>query len=250
MTNPGHIVGFLLIRQLYTTLPKGPQLAYSHDYRRVMTIVPNLQEATTSDSDSERTLYDRPNRTSRTDRAESGHDSSEIFFPYTAPFSSIVPALTSFTKQPQVTSFQPLKETKWQRPPFLPTLNSHPRLVYPIVVLTLLSAGLITGLVVFVIHQNHILVGEESSPDNEGKDDGQELSPLILFIDASPQYNRNNLHPFTAHLSFLHQIPSPPSPIIYHPYRQSIRLPPWMVSYNSTQFTYLRRSCNWRQRYH
>lgn len=185
MTNPGHIVGFLLIRQLYTTLPKGPQLAYSHDCRRVMTIVPNLQEATTSDSDSERTLYDRPNRTSRTDRAESGHDSrSEIFFPYTAPFSSIVPALTSFTKQPQVTSFQPLKETKWQRPPFLPTLNSHPRLVYPIVVLTLLSAGLIAGLVVFVIHQNHILVGEESSPDNEGKDDGQELSPLILFIDA------------------------------------------------------------------
>ncbi|OWZ69607.1 hypothetical protein AYX14_04997 [Cryptococcus neoformans] len=144
----------------------------------------NFQEAPTSDSDSERTLYDRPNRTSQTGRAESGHDSrSEIFVPYTAAFSSIMPAPTSPAQQPQVASLQPLKETRWQRPPFLPTLNAQPRLVSLIVVLTLLSGGLIAGWVVFVIHQNHIMVGEES-PDNDGKDDDQELNPLILFVDA------------------------------------------------------------------
>lgn len=64
-----------------------------------------------------------------------------------------------------------------------PHLNAQPRLVSLIVVLTLLSGGLIAGWVVFVIHQNHIMVGEES-PNNDGKDDDQELNPLILFVDA------------------------------------------------------------------
>lgn len=144
----------------------------------------SLQKAPTSDSDSERTLYDCPDRTSPADRADPCHDSrSEIFFPYAPPFFSIVPALTSSTQQPQVTSLQPKEETKWQRPLFLPTLNAHRRLVSLIVALAFLSGGLITGWIVFVIHQNHILPGEES-PDNEEKDDDQELNPLILLIDA------------------------------------------------------------------
>nr|KIR87499.1 hypothetical protein I308_02444 [Cryptococcus tetragattii IND107] len=144
----------------------------------------SLQKAPTSDSDSERTLYDCPDRTCPADRADPRHDSrSEIFFPYAPPFFSIVPALTSSTQQPQVTSLQPKEETKWQRPLFLPTLNAHRRLVSLIVALAFLSGGLITGWIVFVIHQNHILPGEES-PDNEEKDDDQELNPLILLIDA------------------------------------------------------------------
>lgn len=144
----------------------------------------NLQKAPTSDPDSERTLYDCPDRTSQADRADPRHDSrSEIFFPYDPPFFSIVPALTSSTQQPQVASLQPIEETKWERPLFLPTLNAHRRLVSLIVALAFLSGGLITGWIVFVIHQNHILLGEES-PDNEGKDDDQELNPLILLIDA------------------------------------------------------------------
>ncbi|KIR67481.1 hypothetical protein I314_01897 [Cryptococcus bacillisporus CA1873] len=144
----------------------------------------NLQKAPTSDSDSERTLYDCPDRTSQADRADPRHDSrSEIFFPYAPPFFSIVPALTSSTQQPQVASLQPIEETKWERPLFLGTLNAHRRPVSLIVALTFLSGGLITGWIVFVIHQNHILLGEES-PDNEGKDDDQELNPLILLIDA------------------------------------------------------------------
>ncbi|KAE8540215.1 hypothetical protein D1P53_004154 [Cryptococcus gattii VGV] len=144
----------------------------------------SLQKAPTSDSDSERTLYDCPDRTSQAHRADPRHDlRSEIFFPYSPPSFSIIPALASSTQQPQVASLQPIEDTKWQRPLFLPTLNAHRRLVSLIVSLAFLSGGLITGWIVFVIHQNHILLGGES-PDNEGKDDDQELNPLILLIDA------------------------------------------------------------------
>ncbi|KGB77824.1 hypothetical protein CNBG_3662 [Cryptococcus deuterogattii R265] len=147
-------------------------------------MVSSLQKAPTSDSDSERTLYDCPDRTSQADQADSRHDSrSEIFFPYAPPFFSIISALTSSTQQPQVASLQPIEETKWQRPLVLPTLNAHRRLVSLIIALTFLSGGLVAGWIAFVIHQNHILLGEES-PDNEGKDDDQELNPLILLIDA------------------------------------------------------------------
>lgn len=157
---------------------------YPNGCYRVLTMVSSLQKAPTSDSDSERTLYDCPDRTSQADQADSRHDSrSEIFSPYAPPFFSIISALTSSTQQPQVASLQPIEETKWQRPLVLPTLNAHRRLVSLIIALTFLSGGLVAGWIAFVIHQNHILLGEES-PDNEGKDDDQELNPLILLIDA------------------------------------------------------------------
>ncbi|WVO13084.1 hypothetical protein L204_100694 [Cryptococcus depauperatus] len=92
---------------------------------------------------------------------------------------------TSSAVSTQVHDEEPLEH--WVRPPIVKTLKGNSRLVAIILGLAVLFAGLLAGMIVFVVNQNHLQIGKDKKKGGDGgeidSDNGQ-LSPVILVIDG------------------------------------------------------------------